>query len=110
MIQFTSATTLGGENITDSDEVIIWFVPKMYHKYCISKTSEKLLEKTDQTSGENVSKELTVIKDRMKEYEDFIKNRVEMQLASQYEYYEDGYDTNSVKFKQNYVKNNYIWS
>jgi hypothetical protein len=110
MIKFTSATTVGGETIDDADEVIIWYVPKQYKKLCSTRVAEKLLEKSDTTSGEKASKELEVIRRRVKDYEDFIREKYAIQLSSQYDDYDENYDTNCYELTQNFDANKFIGS
>jgi len=109
MVKFTSATTVGGSDIDTSDEVIIWYVPKAFRKLCAVRTVEKLLEKTDVMSGDSISKELQVIRERRKEYEDIIMERTSIGLSSQFENYDENYDNNLFRIEQQYSRNKYLF-
>ena len=108
IVKMQSSTTLGGVAITDDSEMIIWFAGMPYKKLCAIRTAEKLLEKSDTMSGDKTSKELQVIKDRRKEYEDLIRQKIEMQLTDKYLDWDEDYDTNMFSLTQQFQRNKYL--
>lgn len=110
MIKLTSSTTVGSEDIDGSDEVIVWHVPGRFRKLCASRVAEKLLQRSDTTDGDKTSKEVDEVHAKRMEYEQKITDKNAMLLASQYDDFEEGYDTNLYSFQQKFKKNKYIFS
>ena len=109
MIKMTSGTTLGGIDIDDSDEVIVWYVPGIYEDLCAVRVGEKLLGKTETTDGGAISKELEVMREKRKEYEDHITNKNNMLLTGQFTNYDEDYDVNMKSLVQKFKRNGYLY-
>jgi len=99
-----------GIELETTDDIEIHYVPNLFNKLAIYRTCKRLLEKADFTSGGAVSKELAVIKARLKEVETIVVNRFCLQKSSSVEYYDKAYGVNKKKTIQNHDRNLYIGS
>src|SRR3990167_6890816 len=91
-------------------EIEIHYVPGIYKQIAVYRTAKRLLELLDVTSGGNVSKELAVVNEKLKEVEDILKNRVALQISSDARNYDRNYLKTRRFVLQDYARNDYIGS
>jgi len=108
MLKFNTST-VGGSRLDESDDMLIYYVPNMYAKYCALRVAESLLEKLDMISGGNSSRELEVIRKRLIEQDRLMNQRVGILFSSDQKYYNTVYGVNLKKVTQNHDMNEYIW-
>ena len=94
-----------GIDLDTSADIEIQYVPKIYHKLSLYKTIEGLLEKTDTTSGGKSSKELQVIRDKIKRIEELLASINVLHKASDFATYDPIYGVNRKKITQDFNKN-----
>lgn len=107
MIKLNSST-VGGLVLDDSDDFLVYYVPTIYARYCAIKVAEALLEKVDIISNGQVSKQLDVVREKRKEIECLISQRLGVMLSSSYDGLNLTY-TVQKKVRQDHDKNIYLW-
>lgn len=108
MIKLTSST-VGGFRLDESEEIIMYYVPHMFAKYCALRTAQALLEKLDITNNGKSSRELDVINRKLQVQERLMSERIGVVRSSSNEYYDDVYGVNMKRVNQDHDANLYIW-
>jgi len=89
-------------------EVEIHYVPKIYNQLSTYRTVKRLLEQTDYTAGDKISKELEVIERRLMEIDGILAAKLGPTLSSDYEHYDGFYERNRRRIVQDHRRNNYV--
>lgn len=108
MIKLTSSTVAGIRLSTDQ-EILTYYVPMLFTKYCALRTAQSLLEKIDIISNGKTSKELEVINKRIEYQEKMINNRIGVKLSTESSSYDENYGINQKTVEQDFDKNEYLW-
>jgi len=108
MIKFTTST-VGGLRLSDSDELLVYYVPNLFAKYCALRTAKSLLEKMDTITGGTSSRELEVIDNKLAEQKNQINLRLGIIFSSENINYDSKYGINLNRVMQQHDKNDYVW-
>jgi len=108
MIKFNSST-VGGSRLDQADDMLIYYVPNLYAKYCALRVCESLLEKLDMISGGAASMELEVIRKRLEEEDRLMAQRIGILFSSDQQWYDKVYGVNLKKVTQDHDMNKYMW-
>lgn len=108
MIKFNTST-VGGLRLDASEDLIIYYVPHMYAKYCALRTAQALLERLDITSNGKASRELQVIQNKLQTQERLMSERLGVVKSSMTTNYDEVYGINSKLITQDHDKNLYLW-
>jgi hypothetical protein len=109
MIRFLPVAS-GGPTLSTEDDIEIHYIPRLYHKLSLYTTIVRLLEKIDFTSDGKPSKELIVARQRLKEVETMLSNKVSLAISSDYSNYDGIYGVNRKYVRQNLDRNRYLAS
>ncbi len=106
----TGTVSYTSELPLDTDqEVLIYYVPQLFAKYCALRTSENLLEGLDIIDNGKDSKELKVIRRRLAIQEKLINHRLGVAMSSRNVGYDPVYKMNLKKIRQDHSYNEYLW-
>jgi hypothetical protein len=90
-------------------EILIYYVPQLFSKYCSLKVAEALLQTMDTTDTGKVSRELKVIQKRLQVQERLLNNRLGVAMSSSYAGYDPIYGVNLKTISQDHAYNQYMW-
>ncbi len=91
-----------------NDGLYVDYVPGLYSKLIDVRTSKLLLETTDSVSGEDISKELSVVEKKVEEIENRISQLTGIVRTSEWLNYDVDYGVNAKKITQRLKRNTFI--
>ena len=112
MLNFLASTvnvSVSTVSLRDSSDLLIYYVPQLFAKYCALKTSESLLESIDVIEGGKVSQDLAVIRRRLAIHEKLINHRLGVAMSSSNAGYDPVYGMNVKTIRQDHDYNEYLW-
>lgn len=109
MIRFLPVAS-GGPTLNLNYDVEVHYVPKIYNQLSTYRTVKRLLEQTDFTAGDIISKELDVVNQRLAQIDAIMAAKLGPVLSSDYEYYNPAYGINRVPMRQSHYRNRFIGS
>ena len=104
-----NTSTVGSARLTDQDDLVMYYVPMLYTKWCGLRVAEALLEKLDMITNGKASKELEVIRKKLSRHDILINNRMGVVFSSSNRYYDDEYGINLKRVKQDHDQNLYLY-
>lgn len=104
-----NTSTVGGMRITDSDDLLVYYVPNLVARYCALRVACELIEQVDINLGEKTSKQYELITKKLQKHEELISQRIGVVFSSMNEFYDKKYGINQKRVIQDPDMNLYLW-